>query len=107
MENFIDNSLDTTLSLSQIRKNLTDRAKDGSVGEAMDSFGGLLKEQMEKINGLQNNANQAVQTYASGGEIELHNVITAVEKADMALQLAVQVRNRLVSAYQEVSRMQI
>lgn len=107
MENLIGNNLDTTLSLSRIKQNMKDSTQDGNVGEALDSFGGLLKEQMDKINSLQNNANQAVQTYATGGDIELHNVITAVEKSDMALQLAVQVRNRLVSAYQEISRMQV
>jgi flagellar hook-basal body complex protein FliE len=76
-------------------------------GEILGSFGDLLKGQMNAINDLQARADQATETYAVGGDIELHNVILAVEKADMAMQLAMQIRNRIVGAYQEISRMQV
>ena len=77
------------------------------VGNVLQSFGDVLKNQMEHINNLQANANEATQTYAVGGDIELHNVMLAVEKADMALQLAMQVRNKVIGAYQEITRMNI
>ncbi len=77
------------------------------VGNILDSFGGLLKQQMTSINNLQNEANQAKETYAVGGDIPLHTVMIAGEKADLALQLAMQVRNKLVAAYQEISHMSI
>jgi flagellar hook-basal body complex protein FliE len=41
-----------------------------------------------------------------GDRSDVHNVMIAVEKADVAFQLMMQVRNKIVSAYQEVSRMQ-
>jgi flagellar hook-basal body complex protein FliE len=80
---------------------------EGGVGNILQSFGGLLKDKMNDINNLQNDANQSMQTYAVGGDIELHNVIMAAEKADLSLQLAMQVRNKVISAYQEISHMQL
>jgi flagellar hook-basal body complex protein FliE len=78
-----------------------------NVGNILQSFGTILKDQMTNINNLQNNANEAQQIYAVGGDIELHNVMLATEKADLALQLAMQVRNKVVAAYQEISHMTI
>lgn len=84
------------------------KAESGEgVGNVLESFGGILKEQMANINNLQAQANEAMQTYATGGEIELHNVILAAEKADLSLQLGMQVRNKLIAAYQEVMHMNI
>ena len=81
-------------------------ASDGP-GNMIGSFGELLKNSMADISKLQQQADQAAETYAVGGDIELHNVILASEKAETAMQLALQIRNRLVAAYQEVSHMQI
>jgi flagellar hook-basal body complex protein FliE len=78
-----------------------------SVGNVLNSFGDVLKNQMEHISNLDAQANQAKETYALGGDIELHNVMLAVEKADTAMQLAMQVRNKMIGAYQEITRMNI
>lgn len=71
------------------------------------TFGDLLKKNMTEISQLQAQADRNVETLATGGNIELHNVILSVEKADMALQLAAQIRNKLIGAYQEISRMNV
>lgn len=81
--------------------------KETDAGDALGTFGDMLKNQLAKVNTTQTVADDAVQTYAVGGDIELHNVILAVEKAEMSLTLATQIRNKMVSAYQEVSRMNI
>lgn len=80
---------------------------EGQPGNILQSFGEVLKDQMSDINRLQQEADQAVQTYAVGGPIDLHQVILATEKAETSLQLAIQVRNKLIQAYQEISRMQV
>ena len=49
---------------------------------------------------------QQVTDLLKGDRSDVHNVMIAVEKADIAFQLMLQVRNKIVSAYQEVSRMQ-
>ena len=112
MEPLMGNA-DLNISLNQLKPlNLPGAGKnnildENAAGDVIGQFGSALKQEMDKINTLQTEANQAVETYASGGNIELHNVITAVEKADMSLQLGVQVRNRLIAGYQELWRMQI
>lgn len=84
-----------------------DHSESEGLGNILHSFGGILKDQMSNINNLQQEADQAKQTYAVGGDIELHNVMLAAEKADLSLQLAMQVRNKLVAAYQEISHMTV
>ncbi len=71
------------------------------------NFGQSLKEELERVNQLQQDAHTAIQDYAAGGDTPVHQVMLAVNKAELSLQLATQVRNKMVMAYQEVSRMQI
>ncbi|MDX2084811.1 MAG: flagellar hook-basal body complex protein FliE [Candidatus Melainabacteria bacterium] len=80
---------------------------EATAGEVLSKFGQALQGEMDKINGLQAEADDAVQQYATGGDIDLHNVIMAVGKVDTSLQLAAQIRNRAVAAYQEINRMPI
>ncbi len=80
---------------------------EGSAGSVINSFGSLLNTQINKLNALQSNADDAVQTYSVGGPIELHNVMIAVDRANTAMSFAVQVRNKLITAYQEISRMNV
>ena len=77
-------------------------AKSGSSGE----FGSLLKSAVENVSAYQNNANQAVQDFLQGNG-ELHNVALATQRAEMAFDLGLQIRNKIVSAYQEVMKMQL
>ena len=70
-------------------------------------FGQSLKEELQRVNQLQQDAHSAIQDYAAGGDTPVHQVMLAVNKAELSLQLATQVRNKMVMAYQEVSRMQI
>lgn len=72
-----------------------------------DSFKEALGSAVEELNRLQHNADQAVTSLALGETVDLHNVTIAVEEASVAFQLAMQVRNKLVEAYQEVMRMQV
>ena len=50
--------------------------------------------------------NQKVAELVQGDRQDVHNVMIAVEKADIAFQLMMQVRNKIVNAYQEVSKLQ-
>jgi len=71
------------------------------------SFKDLLSDALAQVNGLQRNADTSVTRLAAGDGIAIDEVMLAVQKADLALQLTQQVRNKLVDAYQEISRMQI
>jgi flagellar hook-basal body complex protein FliE len=77
------------------------------VGGMAGSFAGTLKSELNRVNELQNSASTDMQDYATGGDIALHQVMMSINKAELSLQLATQVRNKMVSAYQDISRMQI
>ena len=79
----------------------------GAVSGTVGSFGTLLKNEMTRVNQTQLDANHNIQDYATGGEIPLHQVMMSVNKAEMSLKLATQVRNKIVNAYQDIARMQI
>ena len=70
-----------------------------------EGFNDILQESIGKITRIQNEADNAVKELATGGDIT--NAIIAMEKADMSFQLMVEIRNKLLSAYEEVMRMQV
>jgi len=71
------------------------------------SFGEMLKNSIVKVNQLQNDADQAIKEMAAGKEKNIHKTMIALEKANVSFQLMMQVRNKIVSAYEEVMRMQV
>ncbi|HLY65393.1 MAG TPA: flagellar hook-basal body complex protein FliE, partial [Chloroflexota bacterium] len=70
-----------------------------------ETFGKYLKDAVSNYNDVQNQADSMVQHLAVGDKVDIHDVALAVQKATITNQLAIQVRNRLVDAYQEVMRM--
>jgi len=75
--------------------------------EKTATFQSFLTEALQQVNELQFNADAAATLLATGGDIDFHQVAVAAEKANLSLQLTVQIRNRIIEAYQEIMRMQI
>jgi flagellar hook-basal body complex protein FliE len=71
------------------------------------SFGRVLADSLRQVNALQQEADTAIQSLATGGPVTLHDTILAVQKAELSFKLMLQVRNKIVEAYQEVLRMQV
>ncbi|MBV9267783.1 MAG: flagellar hook-basal body complex protein FliE [Acidobacteriaceae bacterium] len=71
-----------------------------------EGFGSVLESAVQGVEQYQQNANQAVQQFLQGNG-ELHNVALATQRAEMAFDLGLQIRNKIVSAYQEVMKMQL
>ena len=65
-----------------------------------------MKDAIRQVNDLSDNSDQKVTELVQGDRQDVHNVMIAVEKADIAFQLMMQVRNKIVNAYQEVSKLQ-
>ena len=78
---------------------------DGASG--MDSFGSLLVGQVNEVNSMQMNANEMVHSLLTGGDVNEAEVLTSVQKADLAFRMLLQVRNKLMDAYREVQQIQI
>jgi flagellar hook-basal body complex protein FliE len=70
------------------------------------SFGDVLKNAVQGVNQLNQSATAQVNNLVQGGSGDVNSVMIAVEKADVSFQLMMQVRNKIVSAYQEIEKMQ-
>lgn len=65
-----------------------------------------MKSAVAQVDGAQHQATQAIDQFLHGTG-ELHTVALATQKAEMTFDLAVQVRNKVISAYQEIMKMQL
>jgi flagellar hook-basal body complex protein FliE len=70
-------------------------------------FQSLLNSAIQNVSSAQNNADAAVQSFLSGETDEIHSTILATQRADLQFDMFMQVRNKVVSAYQEIMRMQV
>ena len=78
----------------------------GTPADAGEGFGGVLKNALQQVDQLGGSANQQIGTLLQGGNADMSTVMIAVEKADVAFQLMMQVRNKIVNAYQDIEKMQ-
>ena len=75
-----------------------------STGTPAPSFADTLKESLAEVNDLKVQADQAVADMATGQTSDVQGTIQALEKADVSFKMMMEVRNKLVNAYQEVMR---
>ncbi len=80
------------------------------VGAGADNgpgFRQVLTDQIDKVNQLQQAATEAIEDLATGQRDDVESVLIATQKADMAFRLLLQVRNKMIDAYDEVRQMRI
>ena len=71
-------------------------------------FGQLLKTAVDQVNDVQQTAGQLTRGFVQGDtDTQLHEVMISLQKANISFQSMIQVRNRLVTAYQEIMNMQV
>lgn len=71
------------------------------------SFSKVLNDRLNNLEELQTKADELTDKMVTGEVQDIHKVMIASEEAQIALQLTVQIRNKVIEAYQEVSRMQL
>ncbi len=76
-------------------------------GGAGDSFGKMLKDSVEEVNQMQSEADRSIEQLIAGESKNLHETMIAMEKASISFQLMMEVRNKIIEAYQDVMRMQV
>lgn len=86
-------------------ENKNNKAAQGA--NLFESFGSVLDKHLKETNELSFQAHTAQETLATGGNISLHEVIIKTDKADMAMQLTMKMRNKLLEAYKEVQNMRV
>lgn len=78
-----------------------------SATQGSSNFVDTLKHAMDKVNDLQKASDKGMQDLATGRTDNVADVMIAAEKADVALRVMVQVRNKIIDAYNEIMRMQV
>ena len=73
----------------------------------IDEFAKVLTNEVQDVNSMQIDANEMVHSLLTGGDVNEAEVLTAVQKADLAFRMLLQVRNKLVEAYREIQQIQI
>jgi flagellar hook-basal body complex protein FliE len=86
---------------------LPESAQPASGRDSAAQFKNVLGRYINEVNDLQNTADKAVRDLAAGKMDNLHQVIMAVNEADLSFRLMMEIRNRLVDAYREIMRMQV
>jgi flagellar hook-basal body complex protein FliE len=77
------------------------------VGGEGSSFKDVLIKSIQDVNSMQQQADKAVETLMTGGDADPAAVLTAVQKADLAFRMMMQMRNKVMQVYQEVKDIRI
>ncbi|TVY10685.1 flagellar hook-basal body complex protein FliE [Paenibacillus cremeus] len=81
--------------------------KSMSASEVSDQFGAYLNDAIASLNNQQASVDKLNEQFVKGEISDVHQVMIASEKASLGLELTVQVRNKVIEAYQEIMRMQV
>ena len=84
--------------------NLTPSA--GSAEKGKDSFNDILRSLVDEVDTLQKSADASIQGLVTGETTDVHDVTVKMEEAGVAFELMMEIRNKLVDAYQQILRMQ-
>ncbi|MGV3483611.1 MAG: flagellar hook-basal body complex protein FliE [Planctomycetaceae bacterium] len=75
--------------------------------DASNDFASLIVGKFDEVNAMQTDADSMVHEMLTGGDVNQAEVLTAVQKADLAFRMMLQVRNKLIEAYRELQQIQI
>lgn len=100
------NKIGTAGSLAPTRS-IFDSIESSDQSAVTIPFSDYFKQALDNTNNLLIEADKLADDFAAGNTDNLHQVILAAEKADIALQFTLQIRNKIMDAYNEIMRMQI
>jgi len=83
------------------------QAPNTNAASGAGSFKDMLLDSIQDVNSMQQQAEQAVETLMTGGDANPAEVMTAVQKADLAFRLMMQMRNKMMQVYQEVKDIRV
>lgn len=91
---------------AHLRTSIASETQGRTAAAAAMPFEGMMRAMVEQTSVLDNKASQAVTGVMNGQGVEVHDAMIATQKADIAFELALQVRNKAVAAYQQMMNMQ-
>lgn len=71
------------------------------------SFSTVLSDAINKVNDAEVNSNNKIEALIKGEDVEMHEVMLAMQEASLSLQALIEVRNNVVDAYKEISSLQL
>ena len=98
------NSIHSTISSPSTLMTSSSTTRPEAAGA---SFKDYLLKSIDDVNSMQSQADQAVETLMTGGDADPAAVLTAVQKADLAFRMMMQMRNKVMQVYQEVKDIRI
>ena len=106
----MSNTIDVNQLLAQMRSMAIQAQKKPDLGENMPTgqadFASLLQNSIENVNAAQQTAGSLAHAFQTGdAKVDLNEVMVSLQKASISFQAMTQVRNKLVSAYQEIMSM--
>lgn len=93
--------------LSKAGTQATEAVQSPAEGEQLNQFTSLMLQSIDHVNAMQQEADKAVEMLATGGDVQTAEVLTSMQKADMTFRLMLQIRNKLMQAYQEINQIRI
>jgi flagellar hook-basal body complex protein FliE len=94
----------TSVPQSAILTPQSDSTPSAVANNGSPSFSSVLDNAFQQVNQLQNTASSQAASFALGRSNDVHSAVIAAQKATIALELATQVRNKVLDAYQEVMK---
>ena len=92
---------------NQVGLNDPQNGNKGGMQKEGLNFSQIINQKIEEVNALQKEADQLTESFMVGEPVEIHQMLIAMEKADLALRETVEIRNKLVEAYKGLERIQI
>ena len=86
---------------------LKDKNDPAGMGNFMDKIGSSFGSGLDSVNKLKLEADRMQEDIAMGGSTSIHDAMIAAQKAELSMQMAIQVRNRILTAYTEINSMGI
>lgn len=105
LENMGISPIDKIDGTSQVQG--SSKKSKSAVEDMANTFGKAFSDGLNSVNESQNAAYEAAETFAAGGDISVHEVMIASQKANLTMQLALQMRNRLINAYNEINNVRV
>lgn len=97
------NNFEDLIAQSSVQK----ASDDSPTGNFMKSFSKSLNSGLTEVNNNVDAANKAQEAMAMGEDVSVHDVMIAAEKASLSLQMAMQLRNKLLNAYSEINNVRV
>lgn len=99
--------LNNTNSVSKLNNGATANKANEKPAEGKTTFGEMLGKSLDEIDSQMSSTSESIEKLVSGQDVDIHEFILETEKTAATVNLTMQVRNKIVSAYEEIMRMQL